>query len=494
MSVKQSIYLKKEVLIRIIRAFFSGDFLKNIRLIPFDMRPRGMEVSYRCCIYKERAVLRERIIAGLGFAIEDDDEAEDLSDYAKKALSRVKPSAKPLTIAATACKGCVKNRVYVTDICQGCVARMCGQVCKFGAVNFINGKSVIDAAKCKNCKMCVAVCPYKAIAQTIVPCEEACPVDAIKKNEAGFAQIDYERCILCGKCIAGCPFGAVHEKSWLIDVLKHFNSGLTEKDGVANGKNIIALIAPSIAGQFPGNIYQLKSAIIQTGFSDVYEVACGADITIKNEAVEFDERMEKGAPFMTTSCCAGYKQFAGKHLPEIAKFMSHTQTPLYYIAQKVKEAHPDAITVFISPCAAKKIEAFYNANVDYVINYEELGALFIAKNIEILNCKETKYDVESSKQGRNFAVSSGVAAAVASLAKTPIKPYIINGLNRETINSLKKAAKEQKIDGNLVEVMCCENGCIGGNAAICAPKVAQKAIKALVEISQDIKDDTGSGI
>jgi [FeFe] hydrogenase (group B1/B3) len=419
------------------------------------------------------------VIAGLGFSIENDDETTDLSDYAKKALERAKPEEKPLTIVGTACKGCVKNRVFVTDICQGCVARMCFHTCRFGAISFVNGRSVIDPSKCKNCKMCIAVCPYKAIAQMIVPCEDACPVDAIKKNENGYAQIDYDRCINCGKCIVSCPFGAVHEKSQLVDVLKLLTT---------QNRDITALIAPSIAGQFPGDIYQLKSAIIKAGFSDVYEVAQGADITTRNEAEEFDERMKNGAPFMTTSCCAGYKQFAGKHLPEMKNFISHTKTPLYYIAQKVKEQNPKTITVFISPCVAKKTESYYNKNIDYVINYEELGALFVAKNIEILDCPQMKYDIESSKQGRNFGVSSGVAKAVASLAKTQINPVIITGLNKETIKTLKKYAKEGKSEGNLVEVMCCENGCIGGNAAICSPKTAQNALNKLLEKSKDIEE------
>jgi [FeFe] hydrogenase (group B1/B3) len=477
MSVKQAIHLKKEVLVRIIRAFLSGDFIKNVRLIPFDMRPKGTEVTFRCCIYKERAVLRERVIAGLGFSIENDDETTDLSDYAKKSVGREKPEEEPLTIVGTACKGCAKNRVFVTDICQGCVARMCAQSCKFGAINFVNGKSLIDPAKCKNCKMCIPACPYKAIAQMIVPCEDSCPVDAIKKNENGYAEIDYSACTTCGKCIVSCPFGAVHEKSQLIDVLNLFSSG----------KKTIALAAPSIAGQFPGDIYQLKSAMLQAGFSDVYEVAQGADITIKNEAAEFDERMRNGASFMTTSCCAGYKQFAGKHLPQLKKFISSTKTPLYYIARKVKSENPEAVTVFISPCAAKKTESYYNENVDYVLNYEELGALFVAKNIEILNCEKAAYNAESSKQGRNFGVTSGVAQAVAALAKTPVKPVIVNGLNKDTIKILKNAAKEEKTDGNLVEVMCCENGCIGGNAAICPAKAAQKAIDKLLQYSKDIK-------
>ncbi|MDR1941343.1 MAG: monomeric [FeFe] hydrogenase [Endomicrobium sp.] len=483
MSVKQFIQLKKEVLIRIIRAFLSGDFANNARLIPFEMRPKGTEVSYRCCIYKERAVLRDRVIAGLGFSIEDDDEITELAQYANRALERKKPHFQPLTIIDIACKGCAATRVFVTDICQGCVARMCMQSCKFNAITFAAGKSVIDAKKCKNCKMCISACPYGAIAQIRVPCEDSCPVDAIEKNENGIARIDYERCISCGKCIINCPFGAVHEKSQIVDVLKNL-------ENKSKGVKIIAMTAPSIAGQFPGDIYQLKSAIIKAGFTDVYEVAMGADITIKNEAAEFDERMKEGVPFMTTSCCAGYNGFIKKHLPDIKKYVSDTKTPLYYTAQKVKSLYPSAITVFIGPCVAKKNEAFYNDNIDYVINYEELGALFIAKNIEVLDCEKSEYGVESSKQGRGFGVTSGVAKAVSFLAKTQSDPVLINGLNKQTINVLKQALREGKCaQGNIVEVMCCENGCVGGNAVICSAKTAQNALNKLLEKSKDIKKE-----
>ena len=184
------------------------------------MRPKGAEVPYRCCIYKERAILKDRVIAGLGFAIEDDDETVSLSDYAKKSLTRENPEENPLTVLRAACKGCVPKRVFVTDLCQGCVARPCQSTCKFGAISMENGKSVIDSTKCKACKMCISACPYNAIVKVAVPCEDNCPVDAIKKNEDGTAKIDFEQCIFCGKCVSRCPFGAVHEKSQLIEVLK----------------------------------------------------------------------------------------------------------------------------------------------------------------------------------------------------------------------------------------------------------------------------------
>ncbi len=476
----QAIHLKKEILVRIIKAFFSEDFEENTRLIPFDMRPKGMEVPYRCCIYKERAIIKDRAIAGLGFPIEEDDETVSLKTYAKKAMERKEISDKNLTVLQAACKGCATNRIYVTDLCQGCVARSCQSACKFGAISIVNGKSVIDDSKCKKCKMCVNACPYNAIVKITVPCEDSCPVGAIKKDETGFASIDYDKCINCGRCTAACPFGAVHERSQIIDILK----------AIKSEKKVIAMIAPSIAGQFPGNIYQLKTAIIQAGFDDVYEVAQGADITANTEAKEFLERMEEGQNFMTTSCCAGYNQFIKKHLPEIKPYVSDTKTPLYYTAEIVKRDNPDALTVFVSPCVAKRAEGFDNKNVDFVMNYEELGALFVAKKIQITELDETKYVVESSKQARNFGFTGGVAESVKASLKDEdaVKPCVINGLNKDTIKQLKKfAACGECEDGcNLVEVMCCEGGCIGGNATLNNPKTAKKLIDNLANNSKDI--------
>ncbi|MGN0030530.1 MAG: monomeric [FeFe] hydrogenase [Candidatus Gastranaerophilaceae bacterium] len=477
---KQTSHLKREILVRLIRAYLSDNFEENTRKIPYDMRPKGSEVPFRCCIHKERAILRDRVIAGLGLSIEEADDSELLSSLAKKALQRKEPEATPLTVLHTACQGCVPSRIYVTDLCQGCVARPCESTCKFGAIKVENGKSKIDPSKCKNCGMCAQVCPYQAIAKIIVPCENACPVGAIAKDDDGHAQIDYEKCISCGKCVSACPFGAVHKKSQIIDILK----------SMKEGKKVIAMVAPAIMGQLPCTPKQLKSAIKKIGFYDVVEVAKGADITTKNEAAEFVERMEKGDKFMTTSCCAAYNELVEKHIPEIKPFRSETKTPAYYTAEIVKKENPQAVTVFFSPCVAKRREAMQNPNIDYVLNFEELGAWFIAMNVQVAECDETNFDVESSAQARNFAVTGGVAGAVNSLLdeSEQAKPYIVDGLNKQSIRDLKKFAKNGVCElGNLIEVMACPGGCLGGSSTINAYKPALKQLTNYVNESPEIK-------
>ena len=481
MSIAQSIEIKNEILERIVEAFFSEDFENNARLIPYDMRPKGSDVPYRCCIYKERAILKERVKAGLGFALEEDDETKLLSTFAKEAIERKEPDTDPLTVLDAACVGCVPSRIYVTDLCQGCVARPCQTACKFGAISMVDGKSKIDGSKCKNCKMCMRACPYNAIVKLAVPCEDACPVGAIHKDENNITRIDFDRCITCGKCVAACPFGAVNEKSQLVDIMKNIK---------APDKKLVAMIAPSIAGQFGCSIYKLKSAIKKAGFDEVIEVAQGADITTINEAKEFEERMEEGAPFMTTSCCAGYNNLTATSLPEIQEFKSTTGTPLFYTAQIVREQYPDAISVFVSPCVAKRKEGMNNENVDYVMNYQELNALIKGRKINIEECEEEKFDKESSKQARNFGVTGGVADAVCSVLKDKesAKPYVIDGLTKDSIKELKKFAKDKSCpDCNLIEVMCCEGGCIGGNAVIKSQRDAKNQLKTLLENSSNLE-------
>ncbi len=504
----QILQLKREILINIIKAFYTDDFEENARLIPFVMRPKNAEVPFRCCIYKERAILKDRAIAGLGFAIEDDDETISLGTYAKKAMERKKPDVNALTVLQAACKGCVPSRVRVTDLCQGCVARSCMASCPFGAVSIVEGKAAIDASKCKNCLKCVNACPYNAIAKVRVPCEDICPVSAIKKDESGYAKINFDICISCGKCVGSCPFGAIHEKSQIVDILVQMKQG----------KKVYALLAPSIVGQFPYSVGKIKCGLKIAGFNDVYEVAHGADITTRHEGKDFKKRMKRGDNFMTTSCCSSYNELVKKHIPEMKPFVASSKTPLGYSAKLVKEENKDAVAVFISPCISKRKEATEDKNVDYVLNFEELDDLLIAREIDVENCFDEEFEQKSSKQGRGFPITGGVAKAVCDYLKnteqcddddednvdctmdsyvgggfrvepkkiTP-KPYIINEINKASIKELAAIAQSGKCEhGNLIEIMSCPGGCSGGNATLNQISTSKKMIDEYSDSSFEI--------
>ncbi len=471
----KAIYFRRTALRKIIEAFDKGTLETNAYRIPFEVIPQDSKSSVRCCIYKERAVFRARTLAALGCSVEEDDEATSLNDYAKEALTRTHIPQVPLTVMDIACHGCRKARHMVTEACQGCLARPCQQACKFGAISFIDGRSFIDADKCKNCGACKLACPYNAITFIPVPCEQACPVNAIHKRENGVAQIDFDKCISCGHCMEACPFGAIMERSQLIDVLNQ----------IKKGAPVVAMIAPSIVGQFDCTLPQLITAIKQAGFPLVTEVACGADITTANEARELVERLEKGARFMTTSCCSAWIQAVKKHLPALKEFVSNTKTPAAYTAEiEKKKGH---VTVFIGPCVSKRAEGMEDPNMDYVMTYEELGALFDAKGINPSACEETALDPNISGEARYYGVTGGVAQAVenAIAGKKPFKKAAINGLDKKTMALLNAYAKGAG-DFQLLEVMNCKGGCIGGPCTLKPQAQVIKPIKDLVEKSPKV--------
>ena len=469
-SDNKALFFKREALKKVVEAFDDGTLETQAYRIPFEVLPQDATSGVRCCIYKERAVFRARTLAALGGSLEQDDEATSLNDYAKKALARQEIPESILTVLDIACKGCVKARHIVTEACQGCLARHCQQACKFGAISISteNGRSKIDPDKCKNCGQCKSSCPYNAITYVPVPCEQACPVDAIHKREDGFAHIDFDKCISCGQCIGACPFGAILERSQLIDVL----SAMKKK------RPICALVAPSVVGQLNCTLAQLVTALKKAGFDKVTEVALGADITTANEARELVERLEKGARFMTTSCCAAWVQAVKKHLPALQEFVSHTKTPAGYTAE-IEKAE-GMTTVFIGPCVSKRVEGREDPNIDYVLTYEEMDALLQARKIDPAQCEPVALAKNISGEGRYYGVTGGVAQAVANAleGKLAFKKQTVNGLDKKNMLLLNAYAQGKAGDFQLLEVMSCKGGCIGGP---CTVKKQAQVIDAIKE-------------
>lgn len=464
--ISENVYkhISRDLLTRVSANLVNEEY-RAMDYIPLEMTPKDSKDHKRCCVYKDRAILKHRIMAILGYSIEDEqDELKLLSAYAEESLWREKPDKKILTIIDEACNGCVQAKYFITNVCQGCLARPCTVNCPKDAIYMERGHAVIEQDKCVNCGICQKVCPYSAVVHLEVPCEAACPVDAISRDERGKEIIDFEKCIFCGRCQESCPFGAIVEKSHLVDILKYIKAG----------KKIVALIAPAVAGQFPVEIGKLITGIKKLGFTDVLEVARGADITTANEAKELQERLAHGQKFMTTSCCPSYKLTVEKHIPELKPFVSETKSPMWYTAELAKQEYPDAMTVFISPCVAKKKEAQNTPGLDFVLSVAELGGLFVAKHIELASLEPTKLKQLPSGFGRGYALTGGVAASIQALDKEA-KPVIVNGLNHQTLRELKNIAKGN-VDGNLVEVMTCEQGCIGGTHSLCSTKISAKRI------------------
>ena len=264
-----------------------------------------------------------------------------------------------------------------------------------------------------------------------------------------------------------CPFGAILERSQLIDVLSAMKR-----------TNVCALVAPSVVGQLNCTLPQLITALKKAGFAKVTEVALGADITTQNEARELVERLEKGARFMTTSCCAAWMQAVKKHLPALKEFVSHTKTPAGYTA--AIEKADGLTTVFIGPCVAKRVEGKEDPNIDYVLTYEEMDAILQARQIDPTQCEPAELANNISAQGRYYGVTGGVAQAVedALEGKISFKKQTVNGLDKKTMLLLNAYAQGKAGDFQLLEVMSCKGGCIGGP---CTVKKQAQVINAIKE-------------
>ena len=448
--------------------------------IPVQLFPRGQK-SVRCCIYRDRAIVRYRLMAQMGFGIEDEtDEARLLAEYAARARARAaggKVEGPFLTVLDEACNSCLRARYLVTNLCQACLARPCMRNCPKRAIE-VDRRAAIDEEKCVSCGLCMQACPYHAIVKLAVPCEEACPVDAISKDESGKERIDYAKCVHCGRCMVECPFSAVMEKSQMADVLVN----------LAAGKEMVAIFAPAIAAQFTEGLGAIGGALAALGFADSYEVAAGAEITARREAEELAKRMASGEGMMTTSCCPAYYEVVRKHLPELAPRVSATLSPMRYTAELAKRDRPGALVVFVGPCVAKKKEAADSGLVDYVINAEELGAMLVAKGVDLGSVAPAPVKDLAGPDGRGFPAAGGVANAVRSklsaLTGGPgdCRSEGVNGLDKKGVARLKLFA-QGKLQADLLEVMACEGGCIAGPAILVSPKLAASRLSAILEDS-----------
>ena len=429
-------FLKYRVLKSVSRRAFNGTLLKELPNIPNEIIP-GPKPTTRCCIYKERAIVNERI---------------------KLALGGNPDNPNVIEVINIACDECPVAGYKVTEACRGCIAHRCEVACKFGAIYFDrNQKAHIDKDKCVECGACSKVCPYSAIANHKRPCEVACKVKAITMDSNHTAVINNDKCIQCGACVYQCPFGAIVDKSYILDAIEMLK----------NKEEVYAIVAPSISAQFVyATLGQVVSGIKELGFTGVIEAALGADLVAYYEAIEL---AEKG--FLTTSCCPAFVNFIKKNFPDLEKHISHNLSPMAMIAKVIKEAHPNAKTVFIGPCTAKKAEAQkeeVKKYVDCVLTFEELIALFGSQNLDIKTLEESPLE-DATLFGRSFARSGGVTEAVIQSIKEQNLNFDLNPITCDGIENIRLVlAKANKglIDNNFIEGMVCSGGCIGGPCAL----------------------------
>ena len=430
-------HLKYKVLREVARQAWSDTLLENIVEIPKIISP-GPNPTMRCCIYKERAILGERI---------------------KIAMGGDKDNQNVIQVIDIACDECSAAGYEVTASCRGCLAHRCEDVCKRGAISFDhNHVAHIDKSKCVECGQCAKVCPYSAIINHKRPCQNACKVKAISINENNAAAIDNSKCIQCGACVYQCPFGAISDKSYILSVID-----LIKKSENNEKYKVYAVVAPSISSQFTyAKLGQVITGLKELGFYTVIEAALGADMVAQAESKEL---AEKG--FLTSSCCPAFVQYIKSAFPALLPLVSHNLSPMGALAQYIKSKDEDAKVVFIGPCTAKKAEAQLESvkpYVDAVMTFEELQALFDSRDFDINTFGEDVLD-NASYFGRIFARSGGLSDAVVQGLKEQniefnLKPIVCDGIEECRVALLKKS--KNVLDGNFIEGMACVGGCIGG--------------------------------
>ena len=430
-------YLKYKVLREVAKHTWADTLIENLWEIPKSISP-GKEPTMRCCVYKERAILAQRV---------------------RMAMGGDKSNPNIIEVIDIACDECPAAGYEVTDSCRGCLAHRCEDVCKKGAISFDhNHVAHIDKSKCVECGQCAKVCPFFAIVNRKRPCQSACKVKAIKINDDNAAAIDNNKCTQCGACVYQCPFGAITEKSYMLDAIN-----LIKKSDENTNYKVYALVAPSISSQFTyAKLGQVITGLKKLGFFTVVEAALGADMVAMAEAKELSEK-----EFLTSSCCPAFVSYIKSAFPALVPHISHNLSPMAMLGKYIKETTKGAKVVFIGPCIAKKAEAQLESvkpYVDAVLTFEELQALFDSRDMDITTLEEDVLD-NASYYGRIFARSGGLSDAVGQALKEQnidftVKPAICDGIDACKVALLKKS--KNVLDANFIEGMACVGGCIGG--------------------------------
>ena len=284
----------------------------------------------------------------------------------------------------------------------------------------------LKKSNCKNCYKCIRHCPVKAI-----------------RFSGNQAHIIGNECILCGQCFVMCPQNA---KEIVNEVEK-------AKVFIQSGDPVVVSLAPSFIANYDGiGINAMRTALKKLGFFDVEETAMGATI-VKNEY----ERMlkEEERDVIISSCCHSINLLIQKHFPAVLPYLADVMSPMQAHCTDIKKRIPNAKTVFVGPCVAKKDEAeYYEGIVDAVLTFEELSEWLKEENIEIENVS----DSDDNSRARLFPTTGGVLKTMNEISGYT---YVaIDGV--ENCIKVIKDIEKGKIRKCFVEMSACVGSCVGG--------------------------------
>ncbi|MDD3413321.1 MAG: [Fe-Fe] hydrogenase large subunit C-terminal domain-containing protein [Lachnospiraceae bacterium] len=298
-------------------------------------------------------------------------------------------------------------------------------------------------------------------------CVNVCPFHAIHPGESGEPIIDEEKCEGCSICIQECRAKKLTASKDVIPALQAMRSH----------KNLVyALVAPAYLGQFSSEVTpgKLRSALKKAGFDGMIEVSLFADILTLKEALEFDKNVKTEQDYQLTSCCCPmWIAMIRKIYKELVPHVPPAVSPMIACGRAVKALHPNALTVFIGPCLAKKAEAKEKdiaGAVDYVLTFQEIQDIFQVMEIDPATMEESEKD-HSSRAGRIYAHTGGVSEAVTATLErlNPNRTISVRTQQADGVPACKAMIQDilsGNTNANFFEGMGCVGGCVGGPKAL----------------------------
>lgn len=285
----------------------------------------------------------------------------------------------------------------------------------------------LKKSNCKNCYKCIRHCPVKAI-----------------RFSGNQAHIIGNECILCGHCFVVCPQNAKEIASEVekVKVLIH------------SGEPVYVSLAPSFVANYEGvGIGAMREALQKLGFADVEETAIGATM-VKNEYERMIEKEKRD--IIISSCCHSINLLIQKYFPSLLPYLANVLSPMQAHCSDIKKRHPDAKTVFIGPCVAKKDEAqHYEGIVDAVLTYEELTEWLSGEGIEL------KKEMDSNRESRaRFFPTTGGILKTMKLTQPDYDYMAIDGV--ENCIAALKDIEQGNIHHAFIEMSSCVGSCVGG--------------------------------
>lgn len=284
----------------------------------------------------------------------------------------------------------------------------------------------LNKNNCADCYKCIRTCSVKAITYA---------------ND--LAEIIRDDCILCGNCFVTCPQKAKQVRNDVVKV----------KSAIAAGKKVVCSLAPSFIADFRiANIYVMREALTKLGFSDVQETAIGAQMVSDEYARIMQEKKQS---VLISSCCPAINMLIKKYYPTMLPYLAHVLTPMQAHCKAIREQEPDAFTVFIGPCIAKKGEADNSPYTDVALTYDELREWLEKEKIELPKERTEQGD---GMRARFYPATGGILKATD---KVPgFRRVAIDGVDncRAVFDELENGTMSDVF----IEMSACEGSCING--------------------------------